>query len=128
MIDEITRQSPYSVRPRYIIISLNENVTEENEIESILKDGWSKKFIDFSVIEVDLNKNLSTSLSTIIYDNSPFDERITKRFFISHNIPIFSNKLKDVNGYPMKLPIVHHPPYMELKQHQDGSIELVKSR
>lgn len=122
IIDTLAKLSPDRTRPRCLIISFNEKSSLEYNIGIILRSAWSKKFLDFSILTVNLNRNIPNCQATI-YNFNSFDTRIMQNLFNASTY-VFPNKLRNVKGYPMKLPFFHAPPFMTVKHHQNGTIEV----
>lgn len=117
LIDMIIQLSPYRPRTQCLIILFNNNYSSETEVESIFRYAWSKKFLNFSILEV--NSNGKNSGGSIFYTLNPFVDLITKTLMNS-NVTFFPDKLTNVRGYPLKLSFAHYPP----KKLQNRTIEV----
>ena len=98
-IDYFVQQSPRPTRPKCLVIFQNKigkNISE-SFFENILKYGWSRKFLDFSVIEINLDNNLS-----FLHYFNPFHGLYNKILF-DCNGDIFPEKFKDLNGYSLNI-------------------------
>lgn len=95
---------PIPPRPKCLVIFFGNNsrISKDGEkIENILRHGWSKKFLDLTVVTLfeDRNKNVSI---TITYYN-PYFSFSTKQHGINNKL--FPDKLKNMNGYKYRISI-----------------------
>lgn len=82
------------MRPKVLVLFKNSSdFTEKALVKKILKYGWDKSFLDFSLI-----KMIKTNLFVAIYDYNPFYNIVNCRKFNRSN-KIFPDKLQDMNGY-----------------------------
>ena len=87
-----------------------------SDYEKVLIYAWVKKFIDFSILEVYANDNLEP----LLHFYNPFHNMYTKNFLCSEK-NIFPDKLHDVNGYSMNVPLCNFYPYMYVKLDENGN-------
>ena len=118
IIDKIVKLSPKVIRPKCLLLISNDNVNSSNTFEQILTYAWSKKFLDFSII--DLNQ-VSDKTSVHLHYYNPFHTTFSKILFHSKTT-IFPNKLKDVNKYPMKIGIINMPPFINIERDEHGHV------
>ncbi|OXU27477.1 hypothetical protein TSAR_011255 [Trichomalopsis sarcophagae] len=100
--------SPVQIRPRCLVISFNDDIRSSNKdhITTILSASWSLKFLDLSILRVNANNDLEP------YSYNPF----TKQFNIQPLQRIFPDKLRDMNGHTLILPIYNYPPMMTITE------------
>lgn len=106
-VDFLVQLSPKSVRPKCLVIFLKPNslTVIKSDPKKIISYAWSKKFLDFSIIDAS-GRNLT------IYDWNPFLETFNNVELLQ-SVKIFPQKLQNVNGHRIKLPIYHDPPYLD---------------
>lgn len=97
-----TRITRTNMRPKCLIISFK----KPTWLTYLLKWAWSKKFLDFSVINVSINNETS------IFSFNPFNETLRNQMF-SENIELFEDKLVNTNRYSYKIPSLILPPYIK---------------
>lgn len=100
VLKKFIQLSPMKIRPKCLIF-FNESIHDNNAIESVLLHGWSKKFLDFTIINMD---------NGIIFSYNPFFSVFNHGHIFSTSI--FPNKLKDMNKYPVRIAFNPHEPYM----------------
>ncbi|OXU18394.1 hypothetical protein TSAR_015160, partial [Trichomalopsis sarcophagae] len=100
--------SPMNTRPKVLMV-LNSNIQPliRNFTTAVLYYAWSKKFLDFTVMNVS-PKNDSTAQ---IYTFNPF----TKTYSFAHytsEVVLFPDKLLDMNEYSLKASYGAIPPWI----------------
>lgn len=109
-------------RPRCLAFYINVGFSSESFFKNILKYAWSKKFLDFTIMELIVPDSLHNIHRPIVYIFNPFFDKLTKKQF-DQNTQIFPDKLDDANGYPLRLPVVNDRPYIQFTKNSEGSIE-----
>lgn len=103
--------SPRPIRPKCLIIYFNKNFTFGNWLLSLLKYSWTKKFLDFTL----LNFSEPNKVATVIISYDPF-----RRSFnfqpLTINSELFPDKLTDTNGYLFRVPFINVDPYIICKK------------
>lgn len=66
IIDKIVEISPIPMRPKCLVILCNKNMTFENNIIKLLHHAWMKKFLDFTIL------NLNSSRASYLIYYNPF--------------------------------------------------------
>ena len=92
-------------KPRLLAISVDEKAWDMNIFKNILLYGWKKKYLDFTILGKDKDNNL-----TIMFYN-PFTKIFYNETYKS-TTTIFPDKLNDMNGYSLKLPLWNAPPFI----------------
>ena len=93
VINYIVKLSPSGIRPKCLVVLLNPlNLDLHEFLEKILKYAWSKKFLNFSIIERCANK-----LSFLYYFN-PFYNTY-KRTQLKRDVIVFPDKLTNGNRF-----------------------------
>lgn len=116
LVDFFVKVSPKYTRPKCILLCLNCGNESEKFFESVLLYAWSKKFLDFSIINANEDSN-----EALLYFYNPHYKNFSKQIF-TLKIPIFPDKLHNVNGYPLNLSIYYLPPYMSYDIDQNGNL------
>lgn len=104
--DFFTELSSKFAHPKCLLICLNCRKESGGLFKSILQYAWSKKFLDFSIIDV----SEETDESFLHYMN-PFYDVIMRQNF-TKDVIIFPDKLQDGNGYPLRLPFYNFPKFL----------------
>ena len=115
--------SATQIRPKCLLIVFSEN--KKRTYEELLQRMWSKRALDFTILEFtkrvdnnDLKSNYQREGVRIHYLN-PFTGIYTKGNYTPVN-QIFPNKLKNLNGFEMKVGSIHYPPQVYIKQNLSG--------
>ena len=125
IINFLSSIAPVYTRPRTLVIFYQEsNKNSDASFWSTFKFAWKNKFLDFSVIKINKNGSILTN-APVVYNFNPFFNLMNKGIFYS-NVTIFPNKLKNVNGYPLKIPIFDSPPFIVLLKDRSGKNITVK--
>lgn len=94
------------MRPKCLVIMINNKLPAKNYFNSLFKYAWKKKFMDFSVAEIGL-VNVSRANNCIINSYNPFCSVFTETSFDGTTpLEIFPDKLRNANGYKLKLGVV----------------------
>ena len=117
-----TELAPTMMRPKCLVIYICEkSVNCVLSFESILQYAWSLYFLDLSVIEISPKSNFDKSFGATIHYYNPFLGTFSRKIF-SNNDHIFVDKLKNLNGYPLKLPMLYKPPLIEITEDNLGNM------
>ena len=94
--------------------------------ERLLQGMWTANFLDFTVLEVLQQKKSNNQLlldhSQIIisvHQYNPFNKIYTKRNYSSKMV-IFPTKLRDLNGFKMKVSSFNLPPTLSVTRNNSG--------
>lgn len=100
-LENYIQVSPIKIRPKCLVI-FNDTLTSHDlkTIRSVLLYGWSRKFLDFTIVNLNVGE--------IFYFN-PFLNIISNDNILTANI--FPNKLKNMNKYTLRTVFIHHRPY-----------------
>lgn len=112
IVDIITEISPISLRPQILVIIFHSNIIQKLKIDQILQYAWRKKFLDFTILTVDADGNEVYS-KKVFYNWNPFSNFLSETLLDS-NVQIFPNKMLNLLGHPMKLPIANFPPFLQV--------------
>lgn len=120
ILERYIQLSSLKIRPKCLVIFSDFSPTYDS-IKSTLLYGWSKKFLDLTILNI---KNSE------IFSYNPFFN------YFKHNramsVDIFPNKLKNMNKYPVRIPFLPYPPYqIKLKvenatEYCGSDIDLIK--
>lgn len=115
-LDFYDRSYPKYTMPKCFVVYENEsNMSNNAAIKRLLEYAWTKKFLDMSVLEI-----LNGKSRVYLYTFNPFFDELTK-VYLTQEVDIFPRKLRDLNQYGLKLPIMHNPPYFEITIDSSGS-------
>ena len=121
LIDFFITISPSQLRPKCLIIIIGNTLHSENFFEIILKYAWSKMFLDFTIIEWNIDYKMDSIINPFMYYFNPFANILIKRSFDSYN-EVFPNKLTKVQRYPLNIPAAHHPPFIRAYRDANGKV------
>ena len=126
-IDFIDTVFSFYQRPKCLILFINNKQSTEDFLKIILRYAWSKKFLDFTIMELDTQYAEKTDVfSPNLYYLNPFLDTLTK-VVVDSNIEIFPDKLNNLNGYPLIFPVMSLPPIIELIKDSKGNIIKTKT-
>ena len=110
----LNQLSTVHIRPKCLIIHLPE---KNFAYRNLFRGMWNKQFLDVSVLQiiernVSLNAYLSNRFqrSAFLYTYNPFSQSYQKEIF-RYGLELFPNKLKDLQGFKVKVGLVHDPPF-----------------
>ena len=92
-------------KPRLLAIFFDEEAWDMNIFKNILLYGWEKKYLDFTILGKPKDENL-----TIMHYN-PFTKIFYTETYKSATT-IFPDKVSNMNGYALNVPIWNGPPFM----------------
>lgn len=101
-VETFIKLTPKRIRPRLLIVC-DDTFRRDNLTESILKYGWSRKFLDMTIV--------SLRNGEMLYFN-PF----SNRFNLKSTAPIFPNKLRNMRKYPLKIDYWDEVPWLFTKK------------
>lgn len=109
-LDLMVDIAPRPTRPRLLLILFGYETLPKTLIESVLLFAWSRKFLDFTIID---------QFSVTYHYYNPFLQRY---FFDSYvqGVNLFPNKLSNLYGYRLKAAATNNPPYVILKRNETG--------
>lgn len=113
-------------KPKCLVLHVDNKMLPGIFFKSLLEYAWSKKFLDFTIIKLNIPSKFNHSSYPTMYSFNPFFDILTKKRFDS-KVGIFPNKLRNVNGYPLKLPAYDDPPFVTTTKDMDGNIVRVKT-
>lgn len=111
-------QYPKQPRQKCLVIYLTHEAKSQNSVQNILRYGWQKKFLDFTILEICKNNG-----EAFFYTFNPFFRNVDRVEF-SNGTKLFPNKLHNLNKYPFILPMYAHNPYVTLENDSAGETRL----
>lgn len=99
-LEKFIQLSPIKIRPKCLVL-FNDATNNSYAIQSILVYGWSKKFLDLTIVNMN---------NGIIFSYNPFFNVFNHNSIFSKNI--FPNKLINMNKYSVRIPFRNYRPYM----------------
>ena len=106
-LDFYDNLKPTSPRPHCLLINIEPKVDTKYTYKTILEYAWSKKFLDFDLLEVDSNNE------SLVYSFNFFYNKVSKQV-LDTNVHLFPNKLNDANGHKFQIAVFHYPPYVNV--------------
>ncbi|XP_016845106.1 uncharacterized protein LOC107982137 [Nasonia vitripennis] len=114
LVNTIANLSPTSERPRCLLVQIDAGTFDQLEIEHLLRYVWfAYKFLDFSILS-----SIHEPHPLIFYYN-PFTD-LFHREYLDVNIHIFSDKLRNMHGTKIFVPIIHEPPFIVVRRSRRG--------
>ena len=120
IIDFLSMHSSLNAQPKTLVVTYYNKKQPDTDYETILSYAWSKKFLDFSIIDISVDNNV-TNYKPFIFNFNPFYNSTTKQHLCPNTL-VFPDKLKNLNRYPLKIPIFHFPPYIMVNESRRGKI------
>ena len=121
--DFFVKLQPHYTQPKCLVILLSDKISN-TYIRSVFKYAWAKKFLDFSILDVNADHHATINTIPLLHYYNPFYGIFHREYFNS-NFLIFPDKLYDGNGNSLKVPIFHFSPYLEVKMNNDSIIEKI---
>ena len=131
MIDFASRISGVKTRPKCLIILPQEG--NSFSYRKLLQNMWAKRFLDVTILELLELKNPKEknflklpehSKTALIHQYNPFTKTYY-RFQFSKSVSWFPDKTRNLQGFEMKVGLIHVPPFAYLEHNSKG--ELIKS-
>ena len=119
VINFILELSQAQARPKCLF--LNFGLSESSTGEELLRYMWSKLILDATIISfknVETKNNYFQTLQQevdFIHFFNPFSDTYVRKKY-SHRIPLFPNKLLNLQEYKMKIGLVNNPPHCVIEK------------
>lgn len=107
-------------RPKCLVIFIGQNPTLNVIADQVLKYSWDKKFLDFTIISIDI-ESTNTGPPTV-YNYNPFFNKMKKAPF-NDTTRIFPDKFKNTNNYLMKIPYKTTAKYQIMIRGKSGKLQ-----
>ena len=102
---------PVSIRPKFLLIHFNEGWYSKREsLQKVLEYGWYNKYLHFSILEVPWETK-----DPFLYYLNPFYKSLHENI-LSYHSRLFPAMLRNLNGYPIILPIFQYASYMNFSE------------
>lgn len=112
-----TINQSFKIRPRCLLVLLTEvNASMEESLMKFLSYVWSLKFLDFTVLSFNGN-------NCQVYNYIPFENRYLKKNLTTFS-QVFPDKLNNVNGYPLNVPIYPFSSGVIISQDQHNNSQV----
>lgn len=115
-IRAVSKMATYHYSPKYLMVSFSEN--RSDSLEEVLQYAWSRKVLDFTIIEAtqpDVSQYLlapkSSAVLPIIHQLNPFKKEYLRENWNKNTINLFPNKFDNLYGYPLRIKAVNNPPF-----------------
>ena len=118
-VDVFTELAPTARRPQFLAIIFSRNGIFDNTAQSFLQYAWSKLFLDACLLIINSKESVGSSMLTQ-YVYNPFCDILIKNSW-NPSLPLFPDKLRDMNGFSIKTAIFHYPPYLILTKNNNSS-------
>jgi hypothetical protein len=115
--------SPALMRPKSLIIFLYRTSLPINLFEKIFKYVWKKRFLDFSIIEINLNNNVIKNITGYLHYFNPFFNTFIKEPYLLER-KIFIDKLINLNQYPIILLLLNHTIFLKVTTDRHNNIKV----
>ena len=118
IFDFLSKLSPVTSRPKSLLISLTSK--KSYSYEKLLRHLWSQRFLDVTILqfrEEIISKNELTQshqVKATLHHFNPFTD-VYKKTKFSRKMDWFPDKLRDMNGFPIKGGLMNLPPYSIVK-------------
>ncbi|XP_043280665.1 uncharacterized protein [Venturia canescens] len=115
-VNAVANMATFHYNSKFLFLIVNEELTDS--FEDLLEHAWTKKLLDFTVVEWVEPKEPRTleperyQLSpSIIHQFNPFAKKYTKCEWSESNILLFPKKLDNMHGYPLRIRAVDSEPF-----------------
>ena len=110
---------PMPIRPRWLILLINDIVDKNEDINNFLREAWNKKFLDLTIMQITrINFHFH---KIILHYYNPFKNLYEAKLY-NESCELFPDKLTDMNGYGLKAIFTDDPPTIYLQRDESGSI------
>ncbi|KAL7308004.1 hypothetical protein TKK_0000092 [Trichogramma kaykai] len=118
-IDIYDKLYPNKRRPRTLVILTDQDYDSDGSIKNLLQYGWTKKFLDVSLVE--------ERHHCILQEYNPFIDTLTRHNLDSLASKLFPDKLTNVHGYKISVGVVTQDQLVTIVRDQNGQIVDLKS-
>lgn len=101
----IAESNSLQPRSKFLLLLIGATKPIQIDLKKLLTISWELKFLDFSVLTMDHNDN------SIVQNYNPFYKTYDQYDIMSRQL--FSDKLKNMNGYKIKMILFNRPPKIE---------------
>lgn len=102
------------LRAPYLLVVLSHSKIPDRIIEIVLRNAWTEKFLNAAVFQIANDSCLNS------FTFNPFFDEFTINCY-SPKIRVFPNKLKDLNGYPLRFSLIRRPPAVNYDLDSEGN-------
>ncbi|KAJ8668366.1 hypothetical protein QAD02_010029 [Eretmocerus hayati] len=114
----LTNLSNRRTRPRCLFIIIGKSRVPDDAIESMLKYAWQKKFLDIVILQY-TSQSTVCPYQLVSQSYNPFTGIYSSKCY-SPKSHTFTNKLKNLHGYPLKIALVARPPNVNFDRDSQG--------
>ena len=122
IIKSIVECFGFKARPKVLLILVTRLL--HDSLQELLKYAWTQDLLDFTIIELCANEEqkkkigvISSSTIPVIHQLNPF-KKMHMRQNWTYNNEWFPNKLANMWDYPLKIGVIHRPPFSLTKFNQ----------
>ena len=108
------------MRPKCLIVIYSKTHLSKSFTQFLLYYGWTKKFLDLTLLNV-IGSRKESNIDIVVNHYNPFFNTYSNESWNTQTI-LFPVKLTNMNRYPIKIPIYHIPPYMQIDKYNNGTI------
>lgn len=119
ILNKIMLLSPSSARPKCLFITSSSTDYSEDLTRKVLRNAWSLKFLDFTVLKIDAENQTCTFVNW-----NPFTNQYGQGHVRNHYNKLFPDKLANVNQYPLKISVFQHLPRMAIEKKNNNSTKI----
>uniref|UniRef100_A0ABD2VSN5 Ionotropic glutamate receptor C-terminal domain-containing protein n=1 Tax=Trichogramma kaykai TaxID=54128 RepID=A0ABD2VSN5_9HYME len=118
-IDIYDKLYPNKRRPRTLVILTDQDYDSDGSIKNLLQYGWTKKFLDVSLVE--------ERHHCILQEYNPFIDTLTRHNLDSLASKLFPDKLINVHGYKISIGVVTQDTLVTIIRDDGGQAIDLKS-
>lgn len=100
------------MRPKLLLVIFTDTIYDMVEMQNILFSGWTLKYLDFSILHINLD-------DILVYNYNPF-KNVYNIEPLNTLTDVFPDKLIDLYGYSLKFLVYHQPPFCRLEINKNG--------
>lgn len=110
--------TPGMMSPKCLIVTTSETLIPEKSFQPILRYAWEMKFLDVTVVRVTESEDKNEPIQ---YSYNPFFKAFDSKT-VHLKSTLFPNKLRNMNGHSITMPLYNLPPYIAISKSSNGLI------
>ena len=129
IIDYLVQLSNKDTRSKLLMITFGMTSKFKHDFYNVFKYAWFNKILDFTIVQKIKTRRINTLVPSdqcIVQYYNPFYNAINKNV-LDDKTNIFPDKLKNVNGYKIKLAVISGDGVIKIIKDREGKIIDVKS-
>lgn len=120
----VSKLSVRYTRPKCLLLVITHKHVLKDYLRRIFHYAWQRKFLDVTILEVHINDKVEEA-KLIKHFYNPFNYG-DKNFSVepwNSESTLFPEKLLNMNGYRLKIPLYYSPPYISTTRNKNGSVK-----